>query len=218
MPSDPDFWLKAASAIVAAIGAAAGLLTYSRAQRWKRVEYLVAQFAEMRRDEKAAIAMRLLDYGRSYIALPFKLPDSDTTEKLEAADGKGHLVAVGSSKLTFALIPHNQPELPPKQPLHDYVRLCIDEFLIRLGVFNALKDLRLANQEELDTVVGYWLETVAGKTKAAEGRKDVFLALRWYIQVYGFENVRDLALSFDLDLSITEEEKRALLERVSRRS
>ena len=214
----PEDWSRFLGPAVAFGGVVAALISYWKTQAWKRQEFLAAQFDQLRSDERSRTAMILLDQGRSYVELPFDTPDEKET--LASADGKTKFVSIGSTRLAVALVPHDRRGGLGNTPVHDHVRLCIDELLMKLCTFQLMIDKKLAAAKDVHDYLGYWIEVVAGvrARKSSQNRKDVFLALRWHVAEYGFGDVQDLARGYGHDLSITDEDKEALLARLASRA
>lgn len=156
------------------------------------------------------MAMTLLDFGRSYVPKLYALPNHADDRVVKSVDGKSEFVSIGSRQLTFALIPHTE-DLPAKGPLNDHVRSCVDAFLGRIANFQTMIDNGLAKPANVKGYVDYWMEVISGERYPA--RKDVFIALRWHMETYGYDDVKRLARLCGHELVVEEADKRRLREK-----
>ncbi len=212
-------WLKENSGVVSGLIAAAvsivfGLLTWwtntrvqSAAQKWKRREFVVGWLEKLRSDALAQIAMQALDQSgpRLPMALPHEWKGGDLPKHLPVA-GSPHLVRVGSGMTFRALVPHTIATAAKlKVDLEDMeLKRCFDALFGRLDELHAMTKAGLISKAELEPYIGYWMRLLTGTRATTKGQliearsefKRIFVAVRLYLNHYGYTGVIALGESF----------------------
>jgi len=167
-------WVK----ILGAIGVfITGLWQYTKAQRWKRREFIATQVKQFESDKKIQLAMTMLDWNNRELYFP-----SDTHDKSIA-------LRVDTDLLCSALLPHEEAQSYSQE--EEMIRDCFDHFLDMLGMFWNFIDARLISKAELEPYIQYWIRLVSGEMTGWHGPQLSYLLLN-YIRVYNFTGAQRL--------------------------
>jgi hypothetical protein len=139
-------WVKIFGALVVFF---IGLQRYSKAQEWKRGEFIAAQIKSFESDRKIQIVMTMLDWNDRELNFPLE------------TGGEIILIMVDDALLSSALLPHDAAQgYYPKEVM---IRDCIDRYLDMLARLQNFVDARLIGVAELRPYMDYWIQLTAGK-------------------------------------------------------
>jgi len=157
------------------------LRQYSKAQRWKRREFIAAQIKEFEADPRNRVVMIFLDWSDRKIAFP--TDDGEATVKILVTD----VLLCGS------LLPHGRAN--GFNPDEVIIRDSIDRFLESLVRFENFVEAKLIDVEELRPYLQYWIRLITGDMPDRHPA-EVFQLLLNYIDQYGFDGVSRLIAHF----------------------
>lgn len=179
--------------IVKIAGAAAAFLIslaqYSKAQRWKRAEFVANEVKEFGALPEVRNAKLMLDYTDRYVDL---YPEKEAPEERR--------VRVTDSVLVAALEPHLQRKAPTRFTQDEArMRDTIDEFFGRLERFENFIAAGLISKDECAPYLSYWLEIIGRRDRDARRRK-LARALQTYIKTYDYDGVENLLIRFGYEV------------------
>lgn len=180
-------WVKVVGALLAFL---AGLYQYTRAQKWKRGEFVAKQIKAFEADKKIQAALTMLDWNAREVSFP-----SETTEK-------PLLLVVDQRLLCSALLPHESAQ---GYTAHEaMIRDCFDSLLDALVRFWNFVEADLISVDELRPYLIYWIRLMAGQM--ADWHTPAFYALLlYYIKHYGFDGAAQLIEGFGYSASVSDE-------------
>ncbi len=210
------FYLSVAGGTGAIVVFAVGLWQYSRAQQWKRAEFLAQEMKDLLADPKSSNALIMIDWALRRIRL----------RAIENPEFKTRTVVTYEMQCR-ALQPHTQLEPVPvtdKFPVSEteadeegaaeiaadaavigdrlrkftrdeaLIRDCYDSLLDRLDRLGGYIERRLMTARDMDPYLGYYIRDVASPATGIEALWS--LCLLTYIHFYHFDGVRVLFESF----------------------
>ncbi|HEV7674773.1 MAG TPA: hypothetical protein VGQ12_09600 [Candidatus Angelobacter sp.] len=132
----------------AAIAFCVGLWQYSRAQRWKRVEFVASEMKSFFNDESTKAAMFMLDWSQKEIELyRHRKPDDDRAEWVTYE-------IVASALNTHPDATYDEVQSP--------IREIFDSFLGSLERFESFIESGVVDQEDLRPYLHYWTKLISG--------------------------------------------------------
>jgi hypothetical protein len=146
-----DNLLKLIGLIGASIAFFIALYRYTVSQKWKKSEFLVSEYRSFINNDFVQKAFLLLDDFK----MNLKYIDSAGSDKILLYNSANILNALKNS--------HENPNKNRKysnDPGLEYVRLCIDKFLFKMGVFQNHLDSNLIEKKKLEPYLKYWLELI----------------------------------------------------------
>jgi hypothetical protein len=158
-----------------------GLWQYSKAQKWKRREFIASHIKEFEGDRKIQLAMTMLDWNDRELYFPSEASRDPIP------------VRVDDGLLCGALLPHEAAN--GYYPNEALIRDCIDHFLEMLVRLENFLEAKLIKLEELRPYISYWIRLVSGQM-AGWHRPEVHTLLLNYIQKYGFAGAGRLIEQF----------------------
>ena len=174
-------WVKIGGALVVFI---IGLWQYTRAQKWKRREFIAAQIKDFEADKDIQLVMIILDWTDRKLYFP------------SVSGGNSIEVRVDDQLLCSALLPHEAASRYSADEV--MIRDRIDRFLEMLVRLDNFVEARLINVAELRPYVGYWIRLISGNMPGWH-TPEVFVLLLNYIQRYGFDGAQRLITRFGYD-------------------
>jgi len=191
-------WTEFLKFVVSLIGAAAafcvGLWQYSKAQQWKRVEFVANEMKMFVEDEAAKAAMVMLDWSRKQMALYRYRADSD----------KDMRVWVNYELVADALgtDPNEHYERPRAA-----IREIFDSFLGYLERFNSFIEARVVKPEDLTPYMHYWTTLLSGNDDKSPEVTRIVLPKFWvFVDHYGYSGARRFVTRFSQITSELERE------------
>jgi hypothetical protein len=167
--------LPAVVGLIATAGFFVGLWQYSRAQRWKRAEFISRYIKDLEDNKLFRRAMKILDFRASYIELD-----------------DGRKVFFDHKILTEAL-PHESLKPSPSTPDEEVIRLAFCDFFDGLDRLQHFVEAGLIKRKHLDPYLPYWF----GRFTTTEYKPQEFIDTIWtFIDGYEYAGVRKLAKEF----------------------
>lgn len=158
-----------------------GLIQYSKAQRWKRAEFVYQVIKEFESKRAVRNVMQILDYNRSRIGFEVDKPPVKVTDDV----------------VEKALRPHR--EGGEYNDIEKLIRDAFDEFLDGLERFETFVRSGLVSAEEFGPYLDYWVRIIGDP---ANDRKfpDLRDALWTFIKEYRFTGVQSFFARFGYDV------------------
>ena len=165
--------------IGAVIVFAIGLCQYSRAERWKRTEFVAKLFKEFSDDPNCDVAMSLLA--------------GDKRKIFYEAGGKWESYDYDYDVLCVALAdPAKEKQLEPYQ-LH--IRESLDQFFVYIEQFDRAIKNRLVSRTDVYPYFGYWIGLLKGdNTIKKKMREDARQAVIDYMNRQEFDDAENFFL------------------------
>jgi hypothetical protein len=198
------------------IAAVVAVVTFRRAEKWKRAEFLAREMKEFFADIRVQNALTLIDWGSRYV----KLLDDGTPSK-----GR---VLVDRRMQVRALLPHvllpicvdaagadsADSEVGRYTPPEAAIRDCYDAFLDGLERISSYVQTGLIDLDSLRPYLQYWIDDIHSPLKNEEDA--AWSASLWtFIAFYRFSGVQWLFRAFDRDIVPTCPEFNTLLARMN---
>lgn len=159
-----------------------GIWEYSKAQKWKKAEFVSKEIKEFHNDFDIKRALILLDWNANEIAL--KPNELHNSAKMHFTD----------KLIVSALRTHN--ETPTFSDEEVIIKSIFDAFLDRICMFENYVETGLIKIKDIKPYLIYWIEILAdmeNKRKSAEVRAQMWK----YIDEYGFFKVRSFCEKMD---------------------
>ncbi len=160
-------------------------LQYSKAQKWKKAEFLAKEIKEFNND---------LDVQNAFLMLDWNVIDITTSKS----------TVEGIEKFNFndeifekSLKHHSETLFTPEEAV---IRLIMDSFLFKLGMFRNYIKSKLITAEDLRPYLIYWVENI-GDVNNSRKSKNVRLQLWKYINYYGYESVIELCENYGFNIT-----------------
>jgi hypothetical protein len=167
--------LQGLALVAGAVAFACGLYQYSKAQAWKRHEFVAAEVRQFDSDPLARSAMLMIDWGTRNIALFPSHPDYSA-----------RFVLVTRPLLHTALVTHDKigrVYTPDEAAIRD----CFDSFFSGLERFEQFIRAGLVGASEFQPYLAYWIQSICEETNPELRR-----ILNEYVAFYHFEGVASL--------------------------
>ena len=137
----------AISVLVAVASFAFGVREYTKAQAWKRAEFVAGEYEKFQSRPSVRLAMQMLDWNTRDLAL---FPERDTVSTW-----------VNDSMLSMALVPH--VERPTFSTVEARIRDHFDVFFDGLESFDRHLQSGLVAREDLAPYLEYWLQIIGNE-------------------------------------------------------
>lgn len=152
-----------------------GIWEYSKAQKWKKAEFVSKEIKEFHNDFDIKRALLLLDWNAN--ELDVKSNDLNGTGKMHFSDGL----------IVKALRTHM--ESPTFTDEEVIIKAIFDAFLDRISMFQNYIETGLIKIEDIKPYLIYWIQILADKNNPR--KSEVVREQMWkYIDAYGYSNVR----------------------------
>lgn len=183
-----SFDAKETMAIIAAVltmlTLVKGVVEYTKAQKWKKAEFLASEIKELFNDQHLARAFKMLDWKETTIPL-FR----DELANKEKVELKYH-----KRMLTHAL---RDPDVMGFSKGDEFIRDLMDDLFFRLSIFQNYIETGLIKGADLEPYLKYYISLIGDPRKECEG---VQAAIRHYLNSYGFEDVINLCRKFGYEM------------------
>ncbi len=161
-----------------------GIFEYSKAQKWKKSEFLVKEIKEFNNDSDVQNAFLMLDWNN--IDITTLNINVEETKKFYFND---HL-------FENSLKHHKEKTFTPEEAV---IRLIMDAFLFKLGMFQNYLKSKLITANDLKPYIIYWIEII-GDTNNDRKSKSVRLQLWRYINYYQYDSVIELCKNYGFNI------------------
>jgi hypothetical protein len=179
--------IKGLTVIVALAGLFKAVIEYTKAQKWKKAEFLAKEIKEFFADKNVQRALLMLDWNIIHIKL-FE-GEIENKTKFEFKD-----VMIESS-----LRHHTETYFTPEESI---IRQTFDDFLFKLGMFQNYIDSKLISKKDIEPYLGYWINLI-GDLSLNRKQEQHFKQLWRFINYYEYRPIIKLFKSFNYDI-ITE--------------
>lgn len=177
----PDDLLKAIALVGAAIAFAIGLVQYSRAQQWKRAEWVAQEMKQLFSDPIVQAALLMIDWGSRRILL---YPDREKVEK--------RYVQLTNETVARALMPHEKRQGDDRfTSLEADIREAFDRTLDGLERFHSYVATGLVRISDLQPYLKYWAVNLT-RDRINTAGEDRIVNLKAYMDKYGFDGAYKL--------------------------
>lgn len=173
---DWDLTIKALTLIVGTGTLIKLVVEYSDAQKWKKAEFLANEYSRFIESPYVQASIQMLDGFEIPIVIPL-------------ANGTNHIVDFKPEKLGTAFMKNTDGKLDSVDD-SVYIRLCLDKFLFRIGIFQNYIDNRLATKDTLKPYLIYWIELI--------GKVDSEIPLPTKIAVHAYIKENNFASTIKL--------------------
>lgn len=172
--------LKTLTPIISTIIALAvfikGLIEYTKAQKWKKAEFVANQVKEFNSDANVRMAKLMLDWENREINLfPEKEP-----------------VIVTEGLLLGALTPESYKlqggQLVGFTEEEAKIRDIFDDFFDKIGVFNQYIEADLIRFSDIKPYIIYWLQVLNGQNENYRS-EELVIQISKYLKRYGYQDV-----------------------------
>ena len=183
-----DIAIKGLTLSVVMIGAWRGFMEYRKTQDWKKAEFLATEYKKFVDDQDVKNAFLILDGYKILNQI------NDCTNLIK--DYKRYKPI---KKLIKAL---SEKDSDKRDELEEYIVLCIDRFLFKLGIFNSYIELDLGSKEQVWSYLSYWIKLIGGSDEKIIDMK-AQKALKEFIETYKYESVISLVKKYEDNLKQT---------------
>lgn len=183
---DFDNTIKVLTLIIGVLGLGKALVEYTKAQRWKKAEFLAKEVKDFYADKNVQRALLMLDW--SIIDIPL-------FEIEQKQDGiKTFLFK--DDMFIQALKHHTETLFTDEETV---IRQTVDEFLVKLSMFQSYIDSKLAKPKDLEPYFSYWIKLIGDKE--VERKSQEFFNQLWkFINYYDYNQIIKLFKSFGYDI------------------
>lgn len=158
-----------------------GIFEYTKAQKWKKAEFVSKEVKEFFADFDVKRAMILLDWNAN--ELPLKDGELDGKTKFFFTD----------NLILTAL--HTHKEMSSFTNEEAIIKGIFDIFFDKLATFDNYIKTGLINSNDIKPYLNYWIEILADPKNSRKG-KNVKDKIWTYIGEYGYSNVASLCEKF----------------------
>jgi len=188
---DFDNTIKVLTLIIGVLGLGKALIEYTKAQRWKKAEFLAKEVKDFYADKNVQRALLMLDWN---------IVDIPLFEIEQKKDGiKTFLFE--DEMFIRALKHHDETMFTDEETI---IRQTMDEFLVKLSMFQSYIDSKLIKPKDLEPYFSYWIKLIGNKD--AERKSIACFNQLWrFINYYDYNQIIKLFKNFDYDI-VTEKE------------
>ncbi len=161
-----------------------GICEYSKAQKWKKSEFLAKEIKEFNNDSDVQNAFLMLDWNNIDI----------TTSNINVEETKK--IYFNDRLFENSLKHHKEKTFTPEEAV---IRLIMDAFLFKLGMFQNYLESKLITANDLKPYIIYWIEII-GDTNNDRKSKIVRLQLWRYINYYRYDSVIKLFKNYGFNI------------------
>jgi hypothetical protein len=180
-----DTIIKLLTLLLAVIALFKGLYEYRKAQQWKKAEFLAKEVKEFYADENVDRALKMLDWN--WMTIPLFENEIEGRKSFEFKD----------EMLITSLSKHDESEFTEEETV---IRLIMDDFLYRLGMFQNYIESKLIKKEDLVPYLLYWIK-ILGDPNLNRKQKKYILAIWEFINHYEYYTVIKLLKTFGYNIA-----------------
>jgi hypothetical protein len=182
-----DTILQGLTLVAGALAAVVGFRRYSKAQAWKRHEFVAAEIREFESMSLTRNAMLMIDWGTRNVELYPSHPDYNSRFEL-----------VTRPLLYSALITHDKIGRPYTVP-ESAIRDCFDAFFGGLERFEQFMEAGLVSEGEFRPYLAYWIRSIC-----EEASPELRRLLNNYVAFYHFDGVASLFRRYDRNFGLSD--------------
>ena len=165
------------------------LFQYRKTQKWKRSEFVYQLITDFKNDFNVRRGLLILDWNR----VPLPLKDNEIKDEKFFLYDDEMLI----SALRFHL---NKEEFEGFNQKDLIIRLILDDFFDKLGMFNIYIKKGLIKKNDIVSYLSYWIEIIADNNNTSKSFNTRKLILD-YIDNYKFTEVGKLCELFGYKIS-----------------
>jgi len=194
-------WLKLLALLGAAIAFAIGLWQYTRAQQWKRAEFLANEIKDLQADTRAATALSMIDWeSRDFNLRPGDATPTRVTREMQVRALVPHTIANPSKQLdTQSPTAIDGAQRRGFSEAEADIRDSFDALLDRLDRLGSYLQTRLLTANDMRPYIGYYVNDIAARTTDPDEALWCVSFLT-YVHFYHFEGVVWLFREFGYDI------------------
>ena len=177
---------KLLTLIFGGLGLVKALFEYTKAQKWKKAEFLAKEVKDFYADKSVQRALLMLDWN----IIPIPLFDSEVKSNNEKTFN------FDDDIFENALKHHNETTFSDNETI---VRKTMDEFLVKFSMFQNYIDSRLIKTSDLKPYFDYWIHLI-GNSKLDRKSKGKFQQLWKFINYYEYNQIIKLFGNFGFDI------------------
>jgi hypothetical protein len=169
-------WLEITKILGAGIVFGIGLWQYTKAQRWKRVEFVAAEMRIFFDDEAARAAMIMLDWRQKAMALYKFRGEGDMEKEL----------------VTYATVAESLGTAPDTHytKVQSAIREIFERFIEFLARFEGFIEAGVIEENDLTPYLDYWVKLLAGADEHSPQVTQEVLPQLWkFINFYGYKDI-----------------------------
>jgi len=187
MTMDIEEILSAIGAAIALLALIKGVIEYTKAQRWKKAEFLAKEIKELYNDQDVKRAFRIFDWDRTTIPVYSN----------ETLFNQAQSIHVDPTILLDALKHHSdRGNFSPEEQL---IRDIMDQLFFKLSLFQGYVDSELIKPNDVKPYLIYYVRMLADPN--SDRRSEKFRkAIAGYIKGYGYLDVQRLFASLGYPL------------------
>jgi hypothetical protein len=190
-----DYWtfdniVTILTLIIGVIGLTKALVEYTRAQKWKKAEFLAKEVKDFYADKSVQRALLMLDWNIISIPLFDSEMKSNNQKTFDFDD----------EIFEKALKHHNETTFVENETI---VRKTMDDFLVKLSMFQNYIDSGLIKTKDLKPYFDYWIELI-GNDKLDRKSKGKFEQLWRFINYYEYRQIIKLFDNFGYNIKTEE--------------
>ena len=179
-----DQTIKILTVLLAFVLAIKAIIEYKKTQRWKKNEFLAREIKEFLADRDVKKVLLILDWKR--IDLP--LYDNEIPENSTRL-----IFYIDEVHLENSLSTEPNSEFTDEETI---IRKSIDEFLVKLSMFQNYVDNKLITTNDLKPYLEYWINMIGDRSKSQ--KNPIYIENLWkFIKKYEYSQVIKLLKSFD---------------------
>ncbi|MDM1552996.1 MULTISPECIES: hypothetical protein [Chryseobacterium] len=181
---DLDLTVKYLTFIVASIVAIKAIIEYRKTQHWKKNEFLAKEIKDFFSDKDVKKVLLILDWNR--IDIP--LYDNEIPDNVERS-----FLFIDEIHLENSLSITSNSEFTDEETI---IRKSIDEFLVKLSMFQNYIDNKLITKKDLKPYLDYWINMIGDKHKAR--KNPIYIEKLWdFIKHYEYNQIVKILKEFD---------------------
>lgn len=179
-----DDTIKILTITLAFLGLLKALFEYTKAQKWKKAEFLAKEMKEFFADVDVKNATLMLDWN-----------------EIEIHTNCDQHFLFTDNLLKEALKHHKERTFPGELAT---VRQIFDNFLFKLGMFQSYIESNLVSKKDLEPYLKYWIEIIADPQKMRKNDEDI-KQLWKFINNYEYEAIVKLFKNFGYNIELVKE-------------
>ncbi|MES2772814.1 MAG: hypothetical protein V4722_01430 [Bacteroidota bacterium] len=181
-------YIAVGAAIVGLATLIKGIFEYSRAQRWKKAEFISKEVKEFYASAVVVRALKILDWDSNWIQLN------------KGEIGNAVTLDFDSDMILKSLRHHD--EVPDGfSPEEEKIREIIDGLLDKLSLFQHYIEGGLFSANELKGYLKYWTDIMFDENNERKNKGDFRKVLKKYIHTYKFYDLIKLAKGLGYNFS-----------------
>ncbi len=174
-------WIAAVGVLLTLSTLLKGIIEYTKAQKWKKAEFLAKEIKEFYADVEIQKALKMIDWDYCKI----RVTGEDA--------GKVEIISIKPKKLILALRHHSKDGHFSQDEVQ--IRHIMDHLFFKLSLFQNYVDTSVVKKVDVKRYLNYYVKIIADKQ--SDRRDDDFReAIYTFLVSYGYKDVLRLFESF----------------------